>query len=1480
MIPSHASGASIGNWSLDWRLGEGSSAIVYRCVNATGLVAAMKLARDALARPRIEREAQTLARGLHPALPRLLEHLDGGFVMELIQGSSLRGLVVEAATAAGIGAQLSQALGALHAAGLAHGDLSPQNVLVDRSGDTRLIDLGGVCGADEVTRAHTTGFAAPEPEPTGADQDRYALGVLLQGLADAPPPEMAAVIRALLSPDPAQRPRMDQVFHALDPLATRPGAVVAATLAEAATQLPIEPGPFGRYTLERRRGRGAMGEVWQAQDGVLRRKVALKLSFSEQGRFLREARALARLDHPSLVRLLDFGQQDGRSFLAMDLVEGPSLQARLEAGPLSEAELLPLAQAIAEGLAAVHHAGLLHRDLKPANILLAPEGPRLADFGLASSAEGSQLTQEGARLGTPAYMAPEQARGEPLTPAADVYGLGATLYRAISGRRPFPGSDPVQVLAQVSEGPPPRLEQGSPGLRALVARCMAAHPADRPQDGQALVAELERLARGQSIQPPSALRPWLRQHRGGLTLGLAGLLAAGATLWAATGRQARLSERAQIVQQQQVAALEAQAAELALRDPQAALRLLTEGLEAPPLRHSAAAAQAWLRHARDLDARGDPSGADQARARAFIHHPQPAQVLAELGLSLQAQGQLEAARQVGWILAELPDPGPESDALIAAARVASGDLAGAQGPLRSVLMALDASELVPDPGAAAQPLHQGSPLPAHTQMAQLPDSATPEWIYAEEGVWGLDPDSGARRELVTPIPGSHEDLLLAQVKPGGAPELVLPSGAWGPFDLRVFSSAEPAPYPLLVRLPVGHISSLAALPHPDGDLLLLPIRHLYGSREVFPQGDPEGLGAGLHVLGLRGGRLQVLDSFWDAQGYDQVFSADVDGDGRLEGFAQSADHLLVIAERQGSVHHQWIAGVDASRRAGDLDGDGDEELYARVDGQWRVLGSGDQPFPRSGPPPSTQVAQAQVRRAVQLDELGLHEASISSLERLLSDPELRALAAWELGGVHQRAEDLGRAEAAWILAIEDPELGEQALRALAENAWEDHRAADAIAFNERLQRRYPDSPPLPAQTWAQADARHSTLDFRGAIPPQVWVQSHGLQVTGDGLRISRAQDTILLRIPLQWDGHSPLRVELDADIERLEWGSGLRVSLEDSAGGWFLGQIFGMGGAQAVGAELSCGDGQRRRPARVLPQDAALVELSGLWTFTFGPERSRCHHPAWPQSVSMDIARPLSPGRVDLLIGSSSYASANEARSLLRSIEIHGAELLELPEPTPTLRAAAHGELSQDGDLETQLRRLMSQGRREAVQALWDAQPELPPFVGALLRERPDLWIPILWADPHADPLSVYGVALIGALAQHPGDPELDGEILELRGLESMDHPDPELLALLLFIRGEALLRRGDLASARAHLERSQALQPTPLSAGRALVQLELAAGDPDAAMDLALELVSGQRYTVADHLALHPALGDLHTHPRWPELEAARALEEPPPPR
>src|SRR5919198_1338163 len=266
-----------------------------------------------------------------------------------------------------------------------------------------------------------------------------------------------------------------------------------------------------RYALETSIGQGGMGIVWRARDTLLGREVAIKevrvpptVPDSERdsmrARVLREARAAARLNHPGAVTLYDVINEQGHAFILMELIHAPTLAEVVAAdGPLDPCRAARIGLQVAGALAAAHQAGIVHRDVKPANVMVAGETARLTDFGIARVQGDPKPTSTGLIVGSPAYMAPEQASGEAAGPAADLWSLGATLYYALEGHPPFERGSSIATMAAVVNDPPqPTRRAGA--LGPIVAALLSKSPEDRPSALE-LRDRLERVLAAEGESP-------------------------------------------------------------------------------------------------------------------------------------------------------------------------------------------------------------------------------------------------------------------------------------------------------------------------------------------------------------------------------------------------------------------------------------------------------------------------------------------------------------------------------------------------------------------------------------------------------------------------------------------------------------------------------------------------------------------------------------------------------------------------------------------------------------------------------------------------------------------------------------------------------------------------------------------------------------------------------------------------------------------
>lgn len=281
----------------------------------------------------------------------------------------------------------------------------------------------------------------------------------------------------------------------------------------------------GRYRLRRLLGQGSMGTVWEAYDELLHRPVAVKQVRLQPGvpqaeadelreRTLREARAIAVVSHPNVITLHDVAREGGDPFVVMEYMPARSLADLLrEFGPLDVPQAATIGYAVAAGLAAAHQAGITHRDVKPGNVLVAHDGRvKLTDFGIARNVSELTMTRTGITLGSPAYISPEVAAGREVTPAADLWGLGATLFAAVEGRAPYdPDGHVLETLSAVVHGEIPTPESAGP-LGEVIGALMVKDPA-----GRAPLAEVRRMLHPLLPEPGTPLFPVSEEPPGEVT---------------------------------------------------------------------------------------------------------------------------------------------------------------------------------------------------------------------------------------------------------------------------------------------------------------------------------------------------------------------------------------------------------------------------------------------------------------------------------------------------------------------------------------------------------------------------------------------------------------------------------------------------------------------------------------------------------------------------------------------------------------------------------------------------------------------------------------------------------------------------------------------------------------------------------------------------------------------------------------------------
>jgi serine/threonine-protein kinase len=287
---------------------------------------------------------------------------------------------------------------------------------------------------------------------------------------------------------------------------------------------------LGRYIIDAELGRGAMGIVYKAHDPVLERTVALKTIVLDDdaqereeyhSRFFQEAKAAGRLNHPALITIYDFGEENSLAYMAMELLNGTELSERMAQAPIPIQEAVSIAEQVAEGLAFAHDNGVIHRDIKPGNITLLPRGRvKIMDFGIARLKVSDIKTQLGTRLGTPKYMSPEQSTGDTLDHRTDIFSLGIVLYEMLTGIKLFKGDTLAQVLHNVANFeplPPSRIKQGvTPLLDLVVKRALEKKPAARYASAWEMVEDLRNCL--QELPPANYASPGIASSPVGIEI--------------------------------------------------------------------------------------------------------------------------------------------------------------------------------------------------------------------------------------------------------------------------------------------------------------------------------------------------------------------------------------------------------------------------------------------------------------------------------------------------------------------------------------------------------------------------------------------------------------------------------------------------------------------------------------------------------------------------------------------------------------------------------------------------------------------------------------------------------------------------------------------------------------------------------------------------------------------------------------------------
>jgi eukaryotic-like serine/threonine-protein kinase len=551
-----------GRYRVEAVVGEGAMGTVYRVVEVTSQrTSALKVLRaelteHAVARERMSREMRALARVRHPNVVELrdvvaigdtlaveLELVEGGTLATRLAGGPLR---AEQATA--LLSLLLAGLEAIHAAGLVHRDLKPGNILLAADGSPKIADLGIARDPNApLLTAPGTVLGTPEymsPEQIrgveiGPESDVYACGILLYEMLTAAVPFDARVERDVLAahlnqvPDLSRLPRdlpgalRATVAVALEKLPERRWRTARA-MREALVKQPSLAGSstlqatrYGEYTVRRLVGEGGMGRVYEAEERLSQRRVALKVLRSDVARseasrrlFLNEMAILAQLDHPNVVRSLACLEVEGELVLVLEYLSGQTLRERLRVmGRLGWSEAVDVTCHIATALHRAHSMTppVVHRDLKPENVMLVDDGTvKVMDFGIAKVLDSVSRTMT-LSIGTLEYMSPEQIDARTVDARSDLYALGLLLYEMLVGAPPFRAESQRELLNQQCTAPPPEfpdaVRRGLPrGVERLAFQLLEKSPEARPPTALAVLDALEPFAAAFSAAQPAPRR--------------------------------------------------------------------------------------------------------------------------------------------------------------------------------------------------------------------------------------------------------------------------------------------------------------------------------------------------------------------------------------------------------------------------------------------------------------------------------------------------------------------------------------------------------------------------------------------------------------------------------------------------------------------------------------------------------------------------------------------------------------------------------------------------------------------------------------------------------------------------------------------------------------------------------------------------------------------------------------------------------------
>ncbi len=516
--------------------------------------------RDEKAKKRLLREARAASALNHPNIVTIhsIEETDGMafIVMEYVEGDTLKKKIesgLEVPDLLDLGSQMADALAAAHTAGFIHRDIKPANILVTSQGQAKILDFGlakltepsdeQVSREATVSKLTRTGmivgtvaYMSPEQtrgEPLDARSDIFSLGCVLYeaatGKVPFSGPSILTVLHEIATADPAPPSSIiPKVPQGLDAIIRRAMAKnkeerysSSAELAKALRSLTFAD----RYQIIRELGRGGMGVVYLANDPILEREVAIKvmtpdlLSAEAAERFKREAKVVAKMDHPSIVGIHDIGEHDNSLFLIMPYVEGTNLRAMLNEESLSLGDVIDVGIQVAEALEYSHTKNVVHRDIKPENIMVekteASGGEirvRVTDFGLAMASTENRITRTGSVVGTMSYLSPEQLSGKTIDSRSDIYSLGVVLYECLVGRPPFTGEIQSVLYRIAHDRPDPPRSLGAEiheDLENIILQCLEKDPSGRAQRARqiadALLRHRSKLQENERVQKLSVI---------------------------------------------------------------------------------------------------------------------------------------------------------------------------------------------------------------------------------------------------------------------------------------------------------------------------------------------------------------------------------------------------------------------------------------------------------------------------------------------------------------------------------------------------------------------------------------------------------------------------------------------------------------------------------------------------------------------------------------------------------------------------------------------------------------------------------------------------------------------------------------------------------------------------------------------------------------------------------------------------------------